>query len=104
MASGAPIRAGRAFVELATKDSALNKGLNRAKKRLAAFAATAGQAGRSMIVAAAAIAAPMLAGSTAFGAYEEQLAEVSTMLQEPARYMADFDAGAGDLAFAQGVD
>ncbi len=98
MAPTGPIRAGRAFIELATKDSELNKGLNRARRRLRAFAASAAQIGRGMAVTAAAMAAPLLAGTQVFATYQDQLAEVSTMLQEPATHLEAFDDRLREMA------
>lgn len=87
------IRAGRAFVELFVEDSRLVRGLRQAQRRLQAFGAAVRGLGTRLAGLGALMGAPLLAGTRVFADFEQQMAQVSTMLQEPDRFMDRFRAG-----------
>lgn len=93
MSNTGSIRAGRAFVELFTDDSKLVRGLNRAQKRLKAFGASARAMGMRLLKASAVMATPLVAGAKVFADFEQQMANVSTMLDEPEKHMKGFTSG-----------
>lgn len=96
------IEAGRAFVRLLVNDKELQQGLTRAQNKLKLFAASTGQLGRQLMGLSAAIAAPGVAGAKAFLDFERQMAEVSTMLANPAEFMGQFTEGIKTLAIEFG--
>ncbi len=100
------IEAGRAFVRLLVNDTELQKGLKKAQAKLKMFAASTGQLGRSMLGMSAAIGAPLIAGVKVFADFERQMAQVSTMLDDPARFMGQFTEGVKTLAvqFGESTD
>ena len=83
------VRAGKAYVELGISDK-MAAGLRRASARLRAFAAGVQQIGRQLLRLGAVMAAPLAAGTKVFADFQERMAEVSTMLDEPERHMATF--------------
>jgi len=94
MAAGgqAGIRAGRAYVEVGVHDK-LVTGLKRAQRRLRAFAAGVEQIGARLAKLGTVMALPFAAGAKAFMDFERQMANVSTMLDEPAKHMGAFSKG-----------
>lgn len=68
MASTSEIRAGKAFVELTTKDQALQEGLTRARQRLANFATGLRTAGLGMMAFGTAIVAPITMAAQQYAA------------------------------------
>ncbi|PHR99579.1 MAG: phage tail tape measure protein [Blastopirellula sp.] len=90
--SGGGIRAGKSFVELYLKDK-LSSGLKRAQTRLKSFGRGVMSMGRNMVVAGLLMATPFIAGAKVFATFEQQMANVSTMLQEPEKHMPGFTAG-----------
>ena len=98
MPSARAIRAGQAFVELFTDDSKLVRGLRRAEKQLKAFGARIKKMGLGLVRLSAIMAAPLVAGGKVFADFEEQLAKVSTMLDEPAKYMDAYKKAIRDMA------
>lgn len=76
MAAGG-IRAGKAYVELYAKDSKLIRGLKGAALKLKAFGASITAMGRSMMVAATMMAAPLIASAKLFSSMGDQLAKMS---------------------------
>jgi len=90
MPSAQAIRAGAAYVELYTKDNHLVRGLEMAQRRLKAFGTGAQQLGMKLLKLTAAMATPLVAGVKVFADFEQQMANVSTMLDEPAKYMDTF--------------
>lgn len=98
MAIGASaVRAGRAFVELGTDDK-IAAGLRRAQRRLRAFGATVAGIGAKLARASALLAVPFAAGLKVFADFERQMANVATMLDEPARHMPAFRTAIRDMA------
>jgi len=90
MPSPQTVRAGAAYVELYTKDNRLVRGLQMAQRRLKAFGTGAQQLGMKLLKLTAAMATPLVAGVKVFADFEQQMANVSTMLDEPAKYMDTF--------------
>jgi len=77
------IRAGAAYVELYANDNRLVRGLNRAQKRLKAFSVGVRDLGMRMLKLSAVMATPLIVGVKVFADFEQQMANVSTMLAEP---------------------
>ena len=98
MVSSRDIRAGAAYVELYAHDNKLVRGLDRASKRLKAFGAGVKKIGMSMAKLSAVMAAPLVAGGKVFADFEQQLAKVSTMLDDPAKYMDTYKKAIRDMA------
>lgn len=77
MASGGAIRAGKAFVELFTKDDRLRKGLESARKRLTAFGRFAAGIGAKMFAGGAAVVGTLTAAVFKFAKIGDQLDKMS---------------------------
>ncbi|MBS3735537.1 MAG: hypothetical protein KGY99_11565, partial [Phycisphaerae bacterium] len=77
MAATGAIRAGRAFVELFADDSKLVRGLRRAEKRLKAFGDRIRNLGLKLAGLGAAMLAPMLGATKAFGSMGDQVAKMA---------------------------
>lgn len=77
MADSGGIRAGRAFVELTTKDSELQKGLRSAQKKVAEFGKAIQTVGKDMAVLGGAVVAPIIAAVTKFAAAGDLLDKAS---------------------------
>ena len=93
MPSTQAIRAGRAFVELFADDSKLVRTLRHAQRKLKRFGNDVRDIGRRMATVGAAIAAPFAASAKVFADFEQQMANVSTMLEQPEKHMKRFSAG-----------
>ena len=107
MAAGAGgIRAGRAFVELFVEDSRLVRGLRQAQRRLQAFGTAVRGLGKQLSGLGALMGAPLIAGTKVFADFEQQMAQVSTMLQEPDRFMDRFRSGIREMSaeFGESTD
>ena len=102
MVSARDIRAGAAYIELYAHDNKLNRGLSRASKRLKAFGAGVKRIGMSMVVLSAVMATPLVAGGQVFADFEQQLAKVSTMLDNPAEHMDTYKKAIRDMAMEFG--
>lgn len=98
MASARGIKAGAAYVEMFLNDSRLMTGLKRAQARLRAFGGAVRNVGMRFTAFAAAAALPFIAGAKVFADFEEQMAKVSTMLDEPQKYMEQFKKGLRELS------
>ena len=83
MPSARGIRAGAAFIELYANDRKLVKGLQRASQRLKAFSVSVRNLGMQMSKVTAVFATPFIAGTKVFADFEQQMANVSTMLDRP---------------------
>ncbi|MEZ6097173.1 MAG: hypothetical protein R3C03_23615 [Pirellulaceae bacterium] len=79
MPSSQAIRAGAAFVELTTRDGKLVKGLNRASKRLRAFATTAKATGMKMLTTSGLASVPFALAAKTFASFEQQMARVKAL-------------------------
>lgn len=100
--SASNIRAGRAYVELFADDSKLVRGLKSAQRRLTAFGAAVGAAGAKLMGVGTAIMAPLAISGKLFADFEQQMANVSTMLDEPEKFMGQFAAGVERLSTEMG--
>ncbi len=92
------IRAGAAYIELYANDNRLVRGLNRAQKRLKTFSVGVRDLGRRMVILSAIMATPLIAGVKVFADFEQQMANVSTMLAEPEKHMGRFRQGIREMA------
>ena len=90
MASARGIRAGAAFVELYANDNKLVRGLRSAQRRLRAFSASVRDVGMRMARMSVLFALPFVAGVKVFADFQQQMANVSTMLEEPSLHMKEF--------------
>lgn len=97
MAGPGQVRAGRAYVELGVDDR-MTAGLAKASRRLKAFGRQAQAVGMGMMKIGALIAAPLAIGVKAYADFEQQMANVATMLDEPALHMERFKAGIRSMA------
>jgi len=95
------VRAGRAYVELSTKDK-MTRGLARAQARLQAFGAVCQRMGRSLFAVGGGVLAALGAASKVFADFEKQMAMVSTMLDRPVAHMARFKEAVRDMAVSSG--
>ena len=102
MPSSKGIRAGAAYVELYADDNRFSRGLRRAQRKLKAFGASISGLGKDLLKVSAIFAAPLIAGVKVFADFETQMANVSTMLQEPEKYMERFRKGIRDLSVELG--
>ena len=102
MPSARDIRAGAAYVELYTKDNKLARGLDRASRRLNSFGAGVKNIGMGLTKFSAAAAAPLVAGGKVFADFEQQLAKVSTMLDDPTAHMETYKKAIRDMAMEFG--
>ncbi len=93
MPSASGIRAGRAFVEIGATTHKLQRGLRRASAKLKAFGAGVSAVGLKLARVGALMALPFAAGAKVFASFEEQMAQVSTMLDQPAKHMKRFTVG-----------
>ena len=98
MATARGIRAGAAYVELYAHDNRLVRGLRRAQRRLKAFSRSAREIGTRLTQLSAAFATPLVAGVKVFADFEEQMANVATMLDEPAKHMERLRKGIRDMS------
>lgn len=89
MSKAGAIRAGRAYVELFTDQSAFVQGLAAAEGRLKAFGDKVASIGRSMMSLGAIAAAPFALGGKIFAGFEEQMLTVQAVTQSS---RADFEA------------
>ena len=91
MAAGTKgIRAGKAYVELFADNSKLVRGLRLAEKKLRAFGDRVGQLGKKLLQISSVAVLPMAAGAKVFADFERQMANVSTMLDDPTAHMDRF--------------
>ena len=106
MPSSANIRAGAAYVELTVENSALVRGLKAAQAKLRNFSRSVTAAGKRLLAISAVMAMPFVGGAKVFADFEQQMAEVSTMLDKPAKYMDAYKEGIRDMSvqFGEGTD
>jgi len=91
------IKAGRASVELTTKDR-MQRGLARARARLKHFSEDVQALGMQMTTAAAGILAPMALATKSFADFQQQMANVSTMVSDTGAHMGRFTEGVRKMA------
>ena len=106
MPSSANIRAGAAYVELTVENSALVRGLKAAQMKLKNFSRSVTAAGKKLLAISAVMALPFVGGAKTFADFEQQMANVSTMLDEPAKYMDAYKDGVRKMSveFGEGTD
>jgi len=106
MSVSSGIRAGSIFVRMALKSEEAIRGLNVVRAELKAFGSSLEDVSKKTMLAGTAIFAPFAAGVKAFSDFESQMAKVSTMLDNPARYMAAFSEGIEKMAvkFGESTD
>jgi len=92
MPSSNSVRAGQAFVELYVRDK-VSAGLTRAAASLKAFSRVADRVGMQMMRTGALMAVPVAVAGKAFMGFEKQMAEVSTMLDEPSENIKALSGG-----------
>jgi TP901 family phage tail tape measure protein len=92
MAIGRPVQAGSAMVKAYLDGTALEAGLNRARAQLASFSMHVMQMGMALGGLSAAMMAPLAAGTKVFADFDREMAMVSTMLDDPARWMGEYTA------------
>lgn len=86
--SSAGIRAGRAFVEIGTNLTALERGLKQAQAKIKAFGASVSGVGQSMLRAGTIAATPFAASTVVFASFEQKMARVKALTNATA---TDFD-------------
>lgn len=101
MPSTRDVKAGRAYVELGITDK-MTRGLRRASAKLRAFGAQVQRVGLGLVKIGALMSAPFALGIKSFASFQEQMAMVSTMLDEPAKHMPAFEAAIKDMSIAYG--
>ena len=106
MASRADIQAGKAYIEIYVKNSALMRGLDAAQKRIASFGRSVTDFGKKLTMAGGLSALPFVAGVKAAADFEQQMKMVSTMLEDAEKFMPGFSEGIKQLAveFGEGTD
>ncbi|MCK4982809.1 MAG: phage tail tape measure protein, partial [Victivallaceae bacterium] len=106
MPSSANIRSGAAYVELTLENSKLLRGLKAAQSKLKNFSRSVTAAGKKLLGISAILAMPFVGGAKVFADFEQQMANVSTMLDEPAKYMDSFKKGIRKMSveFGEGTD
>lgn len=102
MASTQAIRAGKTFVEVYLDKTQLIRGIKGAQALLTSFASSVNEIGKGLTKMGAVLKAPLWAGVKVFGDFEKQMKMVSTMLNEPERYMAQFTDGIRDMSIQFG--
>ncbi len=106
MGAAANIKAGAAYVELFTQDNRLVRGLISAQKKLKAFSASATRIGKKLMATSLIMAMPFAIGVKAAASFEEEMANVSTMLDQPEKHMKRLTRGVRDMSiqFGEGTD
>lgn len=104
--SAANIKAGMAYIELTVENNAMVRGLKAAQAKLKAFSDSITAAGKKLLLIGSLIALPFAAGVSAYADFEKQMANVSTMLDEPAKYMDEYRKSIREMSieFGEGTD
>lgn len=97
MAGAGGIRAGRAYVELGTDDR-IAAGLAKAERRLRAFGARISAMGMGFAKLGGVMLLPFIGGAKVFMDFGKNMANVATMLDDPAANMDRFRAGVRGLS------
>lgn len=102
MPSASDIRAGKAFVELYTKNGPLYKGLKSAQKRLSAWSKDVTSAGKVVLGLGAAITGPILAASKVFASMGDTVQKMAARTGIAAEALSELgfaaEQGGADLA------
>lgn len=100
---GGDIRAGGAYIEITGRDAKLAAALRGARAKMKRFATDMTATGRSMMMAGAAVAAPILYGVREFAKFEDQMSEVATMLSgADMAFMPKFRKGVREMSIEFG--
>ncbi len=83
MTAGKGIKAGKAFVELFADNTKLIRALRVSEKKLKEFGSRVHELGKKLTRFATIIALPMAGAAKVFADFEQQMANVSTMLDNP---------------------
>lgn len=75
--SQSKVKAGQAYVELSTRDSAFQRGLANAQKRLRSFSASARMAGAQLFAGGGALLGPILASGKAFASAGDEVQKMA---------------------------
>ncbi len=94
------VRAGAAYVELTTRDNKLVAGLQKASKRLKAFAASMQQIGMSLFRGGVVSALPFGLSAKIFAGFEQQMARVKALTNANADEFAKLETKAKQLGAA----
>ncbi len=97
MSATQQVRAGAAYVELTTKDTAFIKGLNAAKKRLQDFGMATRMIGLNMFGAGTAAAAPLAASVAVFASFDDAMLAVKGVTQASAEDFEKLSSKAKEL-------
>ncbi len=100
MPSARGIKAGAAYVELYATDNRLARGLRAAQKRLRGFSVSVSGIGKRLTALAAVSATPLLVGVKVFADFQQQMANVETMLApgNAEKYMDRFRRGIREMS------
>ena len=91
------VRAGGAYVELTLRDK-VTTGMHAVERKLARFSARMNNVANRMLATGAMFATPFIAATVAYAGFEKQMAEVSTMLDEPQQHMQKFSNTVLDMS------
>lgn len=91
------IRAGRAYVELFLEKNPLERGLKAVDARLKAFGSQVAQISRSLAIATAAAAAPLVSSTVLFATFEQTMARVGALTNATAEDFARLEKRAREL-------
>jgi len=89
MATGRNIRAGGAFVEIFAQDTAFNKALERAQRKMAGFEQFASGMGRRMMTAGAAMLTPIGFSMESFMDFDDQMRKVEAFSEGTERELTE---------------
>jgi len=95
MPSASDIRAGKAFVELYTKNGPLYKGLKAAQKRISAWAKDINSAGKKVFGLGAAITGPIIAASKVFASLGDTVQKTAARTGIAAEAISELSFAAG---------
>jgi len=92
------VKAGGAVVEISADSSKLTKGLASAQKMLAGFGTAVKGIGQDLVGLSAVMVSPFVGGAKAAADFEQQMANVSTMVQGNDAIMAKFGTGVRQMS------
>ena len=102
MANPTAIRAGQAFVELFADNRRLVRGLRTAERHVRDFGKRIQTIGMRAAGMTALFATPLALGAREFASFEQQMASVATMLDQPERWMTRFATAIRSMSVAFG--
>lgn len=103
MASAGAIRAAKAFVEIGTDTTALQRGLNVAKAQLNGFASAVKSSGASLVAVGATMSAPILAGVKGYADFERALSTIRASANPTAQQLDLIRQAALKMSQATGI-